>query len=55
MFPAANAGATFQVESSHGAFQGVMITVGPAGIRWMVLAVPLEAHCRSVWAVARSA
>jgi len=30
-----------------GAFQGVMTTVGPAGIRNTVLWVPFEAHWRA--------
>ena len=31
--PAASAGAVFQVESMNGAFQGVITTAGPAGMR----------------------
>ena len=46
MLPAASAGAHFQVESMNGAFQGVMTTVGPAGMRSTVLAVPLDDHRR---------
>ena len=37
MLPAARAGAHFHVESMNGAFQGVMTTVGPAGMRSTVL------------------
>ncbi len=44
VFPAASAGAIFQVESSQGAFQGVMITAGPAGMRCTSLSVPLDDH-----------
>ena len=47
VLPAASAGATFHVDSMKGAFHGVMITAGPAGIRTTVLAVPLDDHCRS--------
>ena len=47
MQPAASAGAVFQVESMKGAFQGVITTAGPAGIRMTRLAVPLELHERS--------
>ena len=55
MLPAASAGAHFQVESMNGAFHGVMITAGPAGIRWMVLAVPFELQPRPSYSPARSA
>ena len=55
VLPAARAGAHFQVESMNGAFHGVMMTAGPAGIRWMVLAVPLELHLRPSYSLARSA
>ena len=42
-FPAARAGAIFQVERSQGAFHGVMITAGPAGIRFDdLLLIPLR-------------
>ena len=44
MFPAASAGALFQVESMNGAFHGVITTVGPAGIRRTALSVPLDAQ-----------
>ena len=47
MLPAASAGATFHVDSMNGAFHGVMMTAGPAGIRTTVLAVPFDDHCRS--------
>jgi len=40
--PAASAGAAFQVESMNGAFQGVITTVGPAGIRRTSFSVPLD-------------
>ena len=46
VLPAASAGAHFHVESMKGAFQGVITTVGPAGIRKTVFAVPLEVHRR---------
>ena len=45
--PAASAGAVFQVESMNGAFQGVITTAGPAGIRMTRLSVPFELHTRS--------
>ena len=45
--PAASAGAVFQVESMNGAFQGVMITAGPEGMRITVLWVPFESQTRS--------
>ena len=44
MLPAASAGATFHVDSMNGAFHGVMITAGPAGIRTTVLRVPFDDH-----------
>ena len=47
VLPAASAGATFHVDSMNGAFHGVMMTAGPAGIRTTVLAVPFDDHCRS--------
>ena len=47
MQPAASAGAVFHVDSMNGAFQGVMITAGPAGIRWMRFHVPLDRQSRS--------
>ena len=47
VLPAANAGATFHVDSMKGAFQGVMTTAGPAGIRTTVLPVPFDDHTRS--------
>ena len=53
--PAASAGEIFQVESMNGAFHGVMITAGPAGIRWTRFQVPFECQSRSSWATARSA
>ncbi len=46
VLPAARAGAHFHVESMKGAFQGVMTTVGPAGMRSTVLCVPLDAQRR---------
>ena len=55
MLPAASAGAHFQVASMKGAFQGVMITAGPAGMRRMRLAVPLERQARPSYSQARSA
>ena len=55
MLPAASAGATFHVDSMNGAFHGVMITAGPAGIRTTVLRVPFDDHCRSSYDAARSA
>ena len=55
VFPAARAGAHFQVESMNGAFHGVMITAGPAGIRSTALAVPFELQVRSSYWPARSA
>ena len=55
VLPAARAGAHFQVESMNGAFQGVMTTAGPAGIRWTAFAVPLEVQVRSSYPPARSA
>ena len=45
--PAASAGAVFQVDSMKGAFQGVMITAGPEGIRMTVLCVPFDSQTRS--------
>ena len=45
--PAASAGAVFQVESMNGAFQGVITTAGPAGIRITRLRVPFELQVRS--------
>ena len=33
LLPTASAGATFQVASMNGAFQGVITTAGPAGMR----------------------
>jgi hypothetical protein len=45
--PAASAGAHFQVESMNGAFQGVMIATGPAGIRITRFSVPFDDHSRS--------
>jgi hypothetical protein len=53
--PAASAGAVFQVESMNGAFQGVITTAGPAGIRTTRFAVPFELHSRSACAAASSA
>ena len=55
VLPAARAGAHFQVESMNGAFHGVMTTAGPAGIRWMALAVPFELQVRPSYSAARSA
>ena len=46
VLPAASAGAVFHVESMKGAFQGVITTVGPAGIRSTSLSVPLDVHRR---------
>ena len=46
VLPAASAGAHFQVASMKGAFQGVTITAGPAGMRSTRLAVPLECQAR---------
>ena len=45
--PAASAGAVFQVESMNGAFQGVITTAGPLGIRITRLWVPFESQTRS--------
>ena len=45
--PAASAGATFQVDSMNGAFQGVITAAGPAGIRCTRFQVPLECQSRS--------
>ena len=45
--PAASAGAVFQVESMNGAFQGVITTAGPLGIRTTRLCVPFESQTRS--------
>ena len=42
VLPAASAGASFHVDSSQGAFQGVMMTAGPAGIRSTWLSVPFD-------------
>ena len=47
MHPAASAGAVFQVESMNGAFQGVITTAGPLGIRTTRLCVPFESQTRS--------
>jgi len=44
--PAASAGAVFQVESMNGAFQGVITTAGPLGMRSTRLAVPFDDHER---------
>ena len=55
VLPAARAGAHFQVESMNGAFHGVMITAGPAGMRTMLLAVPFELQVRPSYSPARSA
>ena len=46
VLPAARAGASFQVERIQGAFQGVMITAGPAGILCTWLSVPFEDQVR---------
>ncbi len=53
--PAASAGAVFQVESMNGAFQGVITTAGPEGIRSTRLAVLFELQARSVCSAASSA
>ncbi len=53
--PAARAGAVFQVDSMNGAFQGVITTAGPLGIRRTRLAVPFDDHTRSSYSTARSA
>ena len=45
--PAASAGAVFHVESMNGAFQGVMTTAGPDGIRCTRFQVPFERQSRS--------
>ena len=45
--PAASAGAVFQVESMKGAFQGVITTAGPLGIRCTRLRVPFDSQTRS--------
>ncbi len=45
--PAASAGAVFQVESMKGAFQGVITTAGPLGMRSTRLRVPFDSHTRS--------
>ena len=55
MQPAASAGAVFQVESMNGAFQGVITTAGPLGMRMTRLRVPFDSHTRSSYATARSA
>ena len=55
VLPAARAGRTSTSERMNGAFQGVTITAGPAGIRWMALAVPLELQVRPSYSPARSA
>ena len=53
--PAASAGAVFQVESMKGAFQGVITTAGPLGIRTTRFRVPFDSQTRSSCATARSA
>jgi len=55
VLPAARAGAHFHVESMNGAFHGVMMRAGPAGMRITRLSVPRDDHTRSSWSVARSA
>ena len=55
MQPAASAGAVFQVESMNGAFQGVITTAGPLGMRRRRFAVPFDDHERSSYATERSA
>jgi hypothetical protein len=55
VLPAARAGAHFQVESMNGAFHGVMITAGPAGMRTTRFAVPFEVHSRPRYSSASSA
>ena len=45
--PAASAGAVFQVESMNGAFQGVITTAGPAGMRVTRFHEPPERQSRS--------
>ena len=47
MQPAASAGAVFQVESMNGAFQGVITTAGPLGMRITRFRVPFDSHTRS--------
>ena len=47
MHPAASAGAVFHVESMNGAFQGVITTAGPLGIRMTRFAVPFDDQARS--------
>ena len=53
--PAASAGAVFHVESMKGAFQGVITTAGPLGMRMTRFRVPFDSHTRSSYATARSA
>ena len=55
MQPAASAGAVFHVESMKGAFQGVITTAGPLGMRTTRLRVPFDSQTRSSYATARSA
>ena len=45
--PAASAGAVFHVESMNGAFQGVITTAGPLGMRTTRLRVPFDSQTRS--------
>jgi hypothetical protein len=53
--PAARAGAVFHVESMKGAFQGVTIAAGPAGILRTRFNVRFELQTRSSYPSASSA
>ena len=55
VLPAAKAGAHFQVESIKGAFHGVIMTAGPAGMRMTRFSVPFDDQTRSSCSIAISA
>ena len=55
LLPAASAGAGFQVLSMNGAFQGVMTTAGPAGMRCTWFRMLLASQVRFSWLRIRSA